>query len=96
MRNALKRCSLAALLALALPDQASAMPAAPLTPRVHEGGTITQVGHGCRVLWDCSRLGCGWRRVCWRVPIQPYYDFYTYPPEYWGHYRPWRPWNRLY
>jgi hypothetical protein len=58
-------------------------------PPVHAGG-------GCRVIEDCGPGGCSWRRVCLRVPIQPYYDFYTYPREYWGHYRPWRPWKHLY
>ena len=55
-----------------------------------------QAGGGCRVIQDCGLWGCSWRRVCLRVPIQPYYDFYTYPREYWGHYRPWRPWKHLY
>jgi hypothetical protein len=60
-----------------------------LTPSV-------QAGSGCRVFQDCGPWGCAWRRLCFRVPIQPYYDFYTYPREYWGHYRPWRPWKDLY
>jgi hypothetical protein len=55
-----------------------------------------QAGGGCRVLKDCGPWGCAWRRICLRVPIQPYYDFYVYPREYWGHYRPWRPWKDLY
>jgi hypothetical protein len=55
-----------------------------------------QAGAGCQVIQDCGLWGCAWRQVCLRAPIQPYYDFSTYPREYWGHYRPWRPWNRLY
>ena len=55
-----------------------------------------QAGGGCRVIEDCSPWGCAWRRLCFRAPIQPYYDFYIYPREYWGHYRPWRPWKQLY